>query len=111
MPDGALTPDLALSELGGLSTDIRAGVVLARTGELLAGAEALVAPARALLAAADADLVEVDTMRGTVVAARSGHHAIAVVVGRFALPALVRYDVRRVLAGLDGSAPPAQAAA
>jgi hypothetical protein len=111
MPDGALTPELALAELGGLSTDIRAGVVLARTGERLAGSEALVGPARDLFAAADAELIEVDTVRGTVVAARSGDHAIAVVVGRFALPALVRYDVRRVLGDLDGSAPSAEAAA
>jgi hypothetical protein len=111
MPDGALTAELALAHLGALSSHIRAAVVLDGTGHLLAGAEQLAVPARALLAAADADIVEVETARGTVVAARSPHHGIAVVLGRLALPALVRYDVRRVLAALDAPAPPAEAAA
>lgn len=111
MADGDLTPELALAYLGELSTDIRAGVVLDARGARLAGSEALAAPARELFAAAETDLVEVDTVRGTVVAARSERHALAVVVGRFALPALVRYDVRRVLADLDVTAPPAEAAA
>jgi hypothetical protein len=102
--DAALTPDRALAYLGELSTDIRAAVVLSAAGERLAGDEALAGPAKTILDAVDAPLAEVDTPRGTVVAARSEHHAMAVVVGRLALPALVRYDVRRVLADLEGPA-------
>lgn len=104
MDEPALTPELALDYLAELSTDIRAAVVLGPTGERLAGREELAAPARALLAAADAPLVEVATARGAVVAARDELHALAVVVGRHALPALVRYDVRRVLGDLAGIA-------
>ncbi len=110
MDGPALTPELALDYLDELSTDIRAAVVLGARGERLAGHEGLVAPARRLLAVADAPLVEVDTARGTVVAARDGEHALVVVVGRHALPALVRYDVRRVLADLGGPAEERRAA-
>jgi hypothetical protein len=99
--DPALTPERALSYLGELSTDIRAAVVLSAEGERLAGSEELADGARVLLEACDAPLVEVDTPRGSVVAGRSEHYALAVVVGRLALPALVRYDVRRVLADLE----------
>ncbi len=102
MADPALTPELALEYLAELSTDIRAAVVLGAGGEHLAGPGALAAPARQLLAAAEGALVEVDTPRGTVVAAADNVHALAVVVGRHALPALVRYDVRRVLGDLAG---------
>jgi hypothetical protein len=109
VPDPALTPELALAYLGELSTDIRAAVILGADGARRAGAESLVAPACDLLAACDAPLVEVDTRRGSVVAARSERHALVVVLGRHALPALVRYDVRRVLGDLEG--PPAEAAA
>jgi hypothetical protein len=107
--DPALTPERALAYLGELSTDIRAAVVLSAAGERLAGEEALAAPAKTILDAVDAPLAEVDSPRGSVVAARSEHHAMAVVVGRLALPALVRYDVRRVLADLEG--PPTEEAA
>jgi hypothetical protein len=107
--DPALTPERALAYLGELSTDIRAAVVLSAAGERLAGEEQLAAPAKAILDAIDAPLAEVDTPRGSVVVARSERHAVGVVVGRLALPALVRYDVRRVLADLDGG--PAEAAA
>lgn len=102
MDGSPLTPELALAYLGELSTDIRAAVALGAGGERLAGHPALAGPARDLLARADAPLVEVETPRGSVVAARAGDHAIAVVVGRGALLALVRYDVRRVLRDLAG---------
>ncbi|HEY2637562.1 MAG TPA: hypothetical protein VGI54_09260 [Solirubrobacteraceae bacterium] len=101
MADPALTPQRALAYLGELSTDIRAAVVLSAGGERLAGGEELADSARALLEACDAPLVEVDTPRGSVVAGRSERYALAVVVGRLALPALVRYDVRRVLTDLE----------
>src|SRR3954469_9065665 len=100
VPDAALSPELALAYLAELSTDIRAGVVLSADGELLAGTEALAGPARDLLAAADDAVIEVDTPRGVVVAARTATHALAVVAGSQALPALVRFDVRRTVEDL-----------
>jgi hypothetical protein len=94
----ALTPKLALDYLRELSADVQDGVVLSSDGALLAGAEDLAGPARDLLsAAADAESVEVAVASGTVFAARSGDHAIALVCGRHALPALARYDLARVL--------------
>ena len=99
----ALTPSLALDYLRELSADIRSGVVLARDGELLAGPEELAEPARDLLAAAgDAAELHVTTADGAVYAARSDSHAVAVVCGRFALPSLIRYDLRLVLGDLAG---------
>jgi predicted regulator of Ras-like GTPase activity (Roadblock/LC7/MglB family) len=100
----ALTPDLALSYLGELSTDIRGAVILGADGARAAGDDALAEPARQMLASSGGDAVEVTTRRGSVFAARMGAHAIAVVTGRFALPALVRYDVRRALADLEPAA-------
>jgi hypothetical protein len=100
----ALTPELALDYLRELSADVRAGVVLAADGRRLAGPEELAEPARTLLAAlAEADEAEVATGDGIVFAARSGSHAAVVVCGRLALGALHRYDLRRVLADLEGS--------
>ena len=55
-------------------------------------------PARDLLSAApEAESVEVAAAGGTVFAARSGDHAIALVCGRHALPALARHDLDPVL--------------
>lgn len=110
MAEPALTPERALAYLAELSTDIRAAVVLSDDGKRLAGEDELAGPARDLLGATDAPLAEVDTPKGTVIAARSGRHALAVVVGRQALPALVRYDVRRVLMDLEGTAAEEEAA-
>ena len=105
----ALTPELAVAYLRELSADIRAAAVLTPAGELLAGAEDLAAPARDLLAAAPAATeIEVSTGEGTVYAGRSDDHAIVVVCGRVALPALVRYDLKVVLGDL--SREPAEAA-
>ena len=98
-----LTPPLALDYLRELSADIRAGVVLAPDGTHLAGPDALAEPARDIFAAAgDAPELHVTTPDGAVYGARSGRHAIAVVCGRFALPSLIRYDLRLVLADLEG---------
>jgi hypothetical protein len=100
-----LDPDLALEYLGELSTDIRAAVVLDAAGRPLAGAAQLAEPARALLAAAPgAAAVEALTERGGVFAARSARHALCAVTGRLALPALVLYDLRAVLADLEPAA-------
>jgi hypothetical protein len=99
----ALTPAQALDYLRTLSADIREAAVLGADGSLLAGPEALAEPSRALLAAApEADDVEVSTAGGIVFAARSDEHAVVVVCGRFALPALVRFDLRMVLGDLAG---------
>jgi hypothetical protein len=99
----ALTPAQALNYLRTLSADIEEAAVLAADGSLLAGPDALAEPARALLdATPDADDIEVSTADGSVFAARSDGHAVVLVCGRFALPALVRFDLRMVLGDLAG---------
>jgi hypothetical protein len=96
-----LTPALALDYLRALSADIRAGVVLDAAGEALAGPETLHEPARAVLdATPDAAEVQVTTRDGAVFAARDERHAIVLACGRFALPALARYDLKVVLGRL-----------
>ena len=99
----ALTPALALDYVHELSADVRAGVVLDAEGRLLAGPPWLAGPARALLAAAgeaaEAESVAAD---GVVCAARWGSHAAVAVCGRFALPGLVRRDLRVALAAVAG---------
>ena len=101
-----LTPELAVGYLRELSADIRAATVLTRDGDPLAGPAELTAAARALLAAApDAAEIEVATSGGAVHAARSEQHAVIAVCGRYALPALVRYDLKIVLAELAGGRP------
>jgi hypothetical protein len=100
-PAPPLTPQLALDYLRELSADIRAGVVLAPDGALLAGPERLAEGARDLWnAAGEAGELQVTTADGGVYAARDDRHALAVVVGRFALPSLIRYDLRLVLGDL-----------
>ena len=105
-PAPTLTPQLALDYLRELSADIRAGVVLGPDGALLAGPDALAGPAREMLEAAgeDAGELQVTTADGGVYAARDERHSIAVVVGRFALPSLIRYDLRLVLGDLAEAA-------
>ena len=92
---------MAVGYLRELSADIRAAAVLSPAGEPVACAPELADAARELLAAApDAAEIEVATAGGAVHAMRDEHHAIVVVCGRFALPALIRYDLRIVLAEL-----------
>ena len=106
-PAPTLSPALALDYLRELSADIRAGVVLAPGGNLLAGPEELADAARDLLAAApDAQELHVATADGAVFAARSDLHTVIVVCGRFALPSLIRYDLRLVLSDLAGKKRP-----
>ena len=96
-----LTPELAVGYLRELSADIRAAVVLTPAGEPLAGAPELAGAARRLLAAApDAAEIEVAVAGGAIHAARSAEHAVVAVCGRFALPALIRYDLKVVLGEL-----------
>ena len=111
----ALTPALALDLVHELSADVRAGVILAPSGALLAGPPALADAARALLAAAG-DAAEAESVHehGVVCFARSDAHAALAVCGRFAIPGVVRADLRAALAGLAGRpvpAPPRAAAA
>src|SRR3954453_14805130 len=94
----ALTPAQARDYLRTLSADIREAAVLDAAGGLLAGPADLAEPARGLLAAAaEAGAGGGGAARGRVFAARSDTHAVVVVCGRFALPALVRFDLRMVL--------------
>ena len=110
-PAPTLTPPLALDYLRELSADIRSGVVLDPDGTLLAGPEHLGDAARDLLAGAPgAEELHVSTADGAVFAARSQQHALVVVCGRLALPSLIRYDLRLVLADLAGSPRPEAAA-
>jgi hypothetical protein len=103
-----LTPELAVDYLRELSADIRAVAVLTPAGEPIAGAPELSAAARDLLAAApEAAEIEVETSAGAVFASRDDHHALVAACGRFGLPALIRYDLKVVLAELargDGTA-------
>jgi hypothetical protein len=99
----ALTPELAVDYLHALSADIRAVAILTPGGAPLAGAAELAAPARELLAAAPAAAeLQVVTGEGTVYASRDERHAIVAVCGRLALPALIRFDLKVVLAELAG---------
>ncbi len=100
----ALTPQHALAYLLELSSDIRAAVVLDDSGGWLAGEAALTRPVMALLASAPGSGVEVITARGGVFAARGASHALGLVTGRFALPALIRHDLQRALGDLDAGA-------
>ena len=100
-PAPTLTPQLALDYLRELSADIRMGVVLDPDGALLAGPDDLAEAARDLFqAAGGASELLVTTADGGVYAARSDRHSVAVVCGRLALPSLIRYDLRLVLADL-----------
>jgi hypothetical protein len=118
MAEPALTPALALDYLDELSTDIRGAVLLDSDRRVVAGwrgdidrAERLREPLVELLdragaAAGDsgpAAQVEVTTQRGAVFSVTSGGFTLAVVTGRFALPALVFYDLRHVLEDLEGA--------
>ena len=102
-PASAFSPALALDYVRELSTDVRAGIALDAAGERLAGPETLAEAARELLAAAGAAAeLEAATADGVVCAARSERHALIVVCGPYALPALVRRDLRTALGALTG---------
>jgi hypothetical protein len=104
----ALTPDLALDYVRELSADVRAMIVLDAAGGLLAGPPQLAAGARALLAAGGgAAELEAVSAAGVVCAVRSPRHAAVAVCGRFAIPGVVRQDLRAAIAALEGRAPPA----
>ena len=115
MAEPALTPALALDYLDELSTDIRGAVLLDADRRVAAAwrgdderAERLRGPLLALLERADAAApdvapvpqVEVATARGIVFCVRDEDWVLAAVTGRLALPSLVFYDLRHVLADL-----------
>ena len=104
MPDATLTPARAADFVEGLSSDVKACVLLDSGGRLAAvdagheeNGEALAELARALLERAEASQVEVSTGAGIVYALRAGGWTLAAVTGRFALSSLVFYDMRKVL--------------
>ena len=102
----ALTPSLALEYVHELSADVRAGVVLDAAGDLLAGPPPLADLARALLdAGGDAGELEAATADGVVCAVRTSDHAAVAICGRFAIPGVVRQDLRAALAALEGRSP------
>jgi hypothetical protein len=101
----ALTPELALARLGEFQRSVREAVVLDGAGNRLAGSPAVAEPARQLLSSTDGAELEVATGRGVVYAARTPRHAIAVVSSRGVLPALMLFDMRRLLAELDEAKP------
>ena len=116
MAGPALTPELALDYLGELSTDIRAGVLLDARGELAAAwegdaerGERVRALVLELLEQAEAApggdggavaQVAVTPPRGAVFCVRDAAWTVAVVSGRFALPSLMFFDLRRLLEDL-----------
>ena len=98
----ALSPHRRSTTCATLIADIGRPSCSTATARCLAGAAALAEPARALLAAApDADELEVATTRGTGLRRPLGAPRVVVVSGRFALPALMLYDLRMLLAELD----------
>jgi hypothetical protein len=101
-----LTPELAVGYLRELSADIRDAVVLTAAGDPLAGPPELAdAAARLLAAAPDAAEIEVAVAGGAIHAARGGRHSVVAVCGRYALPALIRYDLKVVLGELADAGP------
>ena len=91
----ALTPELALAYVRELSTDVRDGAVLDAQGRLLAGAAHL---AR-LLPGGGAEAGDA----GCILMERGARHAIVVECGPFALPEVIRTDLRAALASLDSA--------
>ena len=104
MADATLTPERAADFIAGLSTDVKACVLLDADGRLAAvdadheeDGEELAALAGKLLALPGAPQVEVSTGTGAVYALRAGGWALAAVTGRFALSSLVFFDMRKAL--------------
>jgi hypothetical protein len=87
-------------------------VILTPDGLPVAGAPELAAAAARLLAAApEAAEIEVAVAGGAVHAARGARHSVVAVCGRYALPALIRYDLKVVLGELAAGDGPGGAAA
>ncbi len=115
MAEPALTPERALSQLGELSAEIRASILLDSSGAVAACSDdslgaRLRKPVLELLERADEaaeeppSQVEVSMAGGAVFAAREEGWTLAVVASRRTLSSLMFYDMRSVLRGLEGSA-------
>ena len=110
MADAAQTPELALRYLAEMSTDIRAAAILDRAGALAAAKGADGERMRELTAelferaGEGVAQVEVRGADGGVFAVRERGWTIAAVTGRFALPSLTFYDLRRVIGDLEAEA-------
>jgi hypothetical protein len=115
--DPTLTPELALTYLGELSTDIRAAAVLDTGGSVAAhtgfdeddasevGATVGDLFDHAAAAAGDdtpPGQVEVALPEGILYAVRERGWTLAVVAGRFALSSLMFFDLRMVIRDLAG---------
>jgi hypothetical protein len=113
LPKPALTPELALSYLDELSTDIRAAVLLDEAGAAAAhkgAAEESAARLRELAvelfdraeraAGEPVPQLEVSLPDGAVYGVRDGRWTLVVVTGRFALSSVMFYDLRNVLSDL-----------
>lgn len=110
----AVTPQEALRHLGELSTDVRAAVLLDARGALAAAepldrelGQDLREVLLDLLESADAAdeqpvaEVEVTGPTGAVFAVRTAAFTLAAVADPSTLSSLIRYDIHRVLAGLE----------
>ncbi len=121
MPE-TLTPERTPARLCELSTDARAAVLLDAAGSLAGASEEDPARARELgelarelfeavdKATRDWDVeppeqVEAQVPGGTVFASRTPRWTLAVVARRAALPSLMLWDLRAVLAELEGAPP------
>jgi hypothetical protein len=113
----ALTPDLALTYLGELSTDIRAAAVLDADGSVAAttgfedgdadDVKSLVGDLfdHAATAAGDGAAptqFEISLPEGIVFAVRESGWTLAVIAGRFALSSLMFFDLRMVIRDMAG---------
>jgi hypothetical protein len=108
-PDG-LTPARTPERLRELSKDVRAALLLDGRGHpagIVGGPQALVDETRKLISAAERaapagapEEIEVQFPHGAVYAVRRSPWTLAAVTGRGSLSALVRWDMRAVLAEL-----------
>jgi hypothetical protein len=114
----ALTPEQTPARLCELSADARAAVLLDAAGSLAGSSELdperareLGELARELMEVVDAasgepaEQLEVQVPGGAVYASRNPHWTLAVVARRTALSSLMLWDLRAVLAELEGAPP------
>ena len=119
MAADALTPERTPDRLCELSSDARAAVLLDAAGSLAGASEAeparaekLAALTRELVEAVDSSAatepaaqIEAQVPGGAVFASRTPRWTLAVVARRAALASLMLYDLRSVLAELEGGPP------
>lgn len=102
MPD-AVPASIALAYLATLSADLRTAVVLDEDGAVMAGNADLAYAASGLVHSADLAQVRCTPHAdGTLFAARSASHVLALAVGPHALEAVVVHDLLATLDDLRG---------